>query len=157
MMKPTLLAAAALAAFSLPAFADGHRGGRGPDPMKMFEEIDANSDGAVTREEMTAWREARFKAADANGDGALEPQEMAAAMTARMQADIAQRARVMVARGDENGDGKLSMEEAANGREARMFDRLDRNDDGKVDKSELKRMKRDRDHHGERGHDRRHD
>lgn len=53
-------------------------GGRGMGAMMrpgMFEQADADHDGKLTQQEMTAASLARFDAADANHDGTVTPEE----------------------------------------------------------------------------------
>jgi|GEM_PF-1933038 len=45
---------------------------------KMFEYMDANSDGMVTKDEFNAFGEKKFKKMDANGDGKVSAEEMKA-------------------------------------------------------------------------------
>ena len=130
------------------------------DREVMFNQIDANSDGAITLEELTAHRDARFAKADANGDGFLSPDEMRGGDLAQrmlkrydldrngsldeaeLQAAGAERkmrrATRMLERADTNGDGKLSLEEASARRDpSRMFNRADANGDGTLTKEEF--------------------
>lgn len=45
---------------------------------KMFKDLDANSDGIITRNEANAFRAKRFEQMDENGDGQLSSEEMKA-------------------------------------------------------------------------------
>ncbi len=111
-------------------------GGGPPSPDRLFEMLDLNEDGEITREEAENAREARFEAADTNGDGLLSPEEMTAAREAR----AAERQQRHFAKLDTNEDGLLSQEEmAASPRAQRregMFDRVDENGDGKITRAE---------------------
>lgn len=125
-----------------------------------FEQIDANSDGAVTMEEVKAHQAARFTRADANGDGFLTPEEMRGSDKAQRmlkrfdtnrdgvldEAELeaagsertSKRAERMLERVDANGDGKISMAEAESMRDpAKMFERLDANNDGSLTEEEF--------------------
>eukprot|EP00435_Cladocopium_sp_Y103_P076924 s1_g663.t1 len=115
-------------------------GGGPPSPDRMFEMLDLNEDGEITREEAENARDARFEEADTNGDGLLSPEEMTAAREAR----AAERQQRRFAKLDTNEDGLLSPEElAASPRAQRregMFDRVDQNGDGKITRAEAEAM-----------------
>lgn len=125
-----------------------HDGPRGP--MFQFEEVDANTDGKITQDEVAAYFKARFDSADADKDGALSPEEMAAQMQTRQAERIAKRAEHMIANRDANDDGKLSFEEMQPKNEGRMFDRLDDDKDGAISAEEFAQMQ---ERMGGRGHD----
>ena len=107
------------------------------DRGAVFEEIDANSDGNVTVEELRAHAATRFAQRDANKDGFLSRDEM-------KQIRSENRSERMLRRHDTNGDGVLDEAEleAANDkradkRQARMLKWLDVNDDGKLSFEEV--------------------
>ena len=109
--KPmTITAIAAASAIGLatliPAFAsgDGHGPMGGHGPAAFFEKMDANGDGKVTAEEMTAARAAEFASADADGDGFLSKAEILAKAQEHAQARMEQRAAKMIERGDTDVD-----------------------------------------------------
>ena len=107
---------------------------------RLFENLDSDGDGAITKSEAEAAGAARFAAADANGDGLLTADEMAAAAQNRQAERIAKRIEKL----DANGDGALSLEEmSAKGskRLAHMFDRLDADGDGVITKAEAEAAK----------------
>lgn len=122
-----------------------------------FEELDADGDGKVTRDEMQAHMQARFGAADTDGDGKLSRAELSARIEARQAERRERRLDRMFDRHDTDGDGALSMDEMRGDRAGPMFSRLDADDDGAVSKEEFERM---RERHrgyskgrgGERGH-----
>ncbi|WP_186766514.1 EF-hand domain-containing protein [Puniceibacterium confluentis] len=119
-------------------------GAHGARAAMVFGDLDANGDGQLTQEEMTAHRTARFAAADADGDGLLTAEEMTAAAASRM----AERTARMIKRMDRNDDGLLSPEEMRAGRDpGRMFRRVDSNGDGVVSAGEFAKVG-----HGMRGH-----
>ncbi|MHA6720489.1 EF-hand domain-containing protein [Sphingomonas sp. RS6] len=96
--------------------------GPGPDPMTK---ADANKDGVVTRAEMLADVDARFKEMDANHDGKVTPEERAAfhdAMRARMAKRMPR-------------DRELTLDQE-HARANRLFDMIDTNHDGKIDTAE---------------------
>ncbi len=133
------------------AVAEKGPGGGPPNPERMFEMLDLNKDGEITREEAEKAREARFQSADSNGDGLLSPEEMTAARETRS----AERQQRRFAKLDTNEDGLLSPEEMAAGprgeRHAGMFDRVDTNSDGKITVEEAQAMhEKMRERRGER-------
>ncbi|MCR8546812.1 EF-hand domain-containing protein [Salipiger sp. P9] len=118
----------------------GDAQGRAPMMLEMFDQLDADGDGKVTKDELAAMGPAAaFAEADANGDGALEGDELTAFQAAQDKAREARRQQMMLQRFDADKDGKLSLEEMqANARgPAQMFDRLDTDKDGAVSKDEL--------------------
>jgi len=149
----TLTGALALAAF-VPAIAAGHgdeNGHRGP--MEMFQQMDANSDGKVTVDEMKAARAAHFAETDTNGDGFLTTDEMQAGMLAKMQERMSQRTDRMMEHADADGDGKISADEAqAMPRLDKMMARLDKDGDGAISTEEMSMMKRGGWGHNGSGH-----
>ena len=120
----------------------GMRGMRGDGPMFDFDGADANSDGKVTKEELSAYRQTLMSGVDANGDGMISVEELSAHMKARMDAKIDERAKARVASQDLNGDGMLSVDELlAPPMATRMFDRLDTDGDGAVSQQEIAQAK----------------
>ena len=118
------------------------QGMRGDGPMFDFDGADANSDGKVTKEELSAYRQTMMSGVDANDDGMISTEELAAHMKARMDAKIDERAKARVASQDLNGDGMLSAEELlAPPMPVRMFDRLDTDGDGAVSQDEIAQAK----------------
>lgn len=102
MKKSLLIAGAAIMAVAVPAIAATQATRRPPPPMaqqditraeveakvkEQFALFDANKDGTVTRDEITArrdamraqWQDERFKALDQNGDGSISRAEFDAA------------------------------------------------------------------------------
>lgn len=104
-----------------------------------FEEMDTNSDGMLTPDEMEGWKDLRFKRADANNDGMLSAEEMSeqAKMTSYK---IVKR---IIEHKDSNGDGMLSAEELATGHKGkaamgkRIFAHLDTDGDGAISPEEF--------------------
>lgn len=126
------------------ALADSHKGmrdGRGLE--RMFDAMDANADGSITREELAAHRDTRFDTADADADGTVTEDELVAAMMKRVSSDeMRTRAARMISRMDKDEDGALSMEELAASPMDRMFDRLDKDGDGAVTRAEAEAAKK---------------
>ena len=112
---------------------------------ERFAEIDADSNGEITHDEMKAHREARFAASDSDGDGMLSAAEIAAQM--RDGAD--RRAERMVARMDKDGDGMLAPDEMGRrghggdrgDRMTRMFERADADNSGGLSMAEMEQMR----------------
>ncbi len=109
----------------------GHGHGRGAHGM-AFDRFDSNDDGVISRAEFDAHVAAREAAIDANGDGAVTYEEAKAFRDAQREA----RARARFQRLDKDGDGVVSTAETS-ARLVKMFDFLDANDDGQVDRDEL--------------------
>lgn len=147
MSAPRTTAVAALAlvgAFLTPgltstALADmGQHGpdGRGGALLEIFEAIDADGDGKVTKAELAAHRAAMFTAADTNNDRMLSADELSARHTARMAETMADRSARMIDRMDNNGDGSLSADEMGKGPMEGRFARIDGDNDGAISKAE---------------------
>lgn len=120
----------------------------GPDgPMPSFQDLDANGDGQLTKDEVQARAALRFAQTDTNGDGMLSAEEMVAAAEMRMDerrkqeaGKIAKRTERMIERQDANGDGMLTLAELApqsEKRADRMFEHLDDNGDGVISLDEF--------------------
>ena len=100
-----------------------------------FEELDADSDGEVTRAEMDANGQARFAAADTDNDGFLSPAEL----EARAQEGVKNRVNFLMSRADADKDGKLSYDEMRNAVPKRQatFEDLDTDNSGGLTKAEM--------------------
>jgi hypothetical protein len=90
-----------------------------------------------------------LKGADTNGDGTLSQDEIQMLVLKRM---AEREARRMERRLDMNGDGKVTLDEIQQQR-AKEFAALDRNNDGKLDRKELRAAHRGT-HHGHGMHHR---
>ncbi len=130
----------------------GH--GMGGMPMVIFEQIDANGDGTITKEEVLAFRQSRIAGLDANKDNKITADELSARMMQNAAQMIQQRSAQMVARLDVDGDGALSVEELAagpmmgGGMTEMMFERFDANGDGAITKDEASAAMAGRGGHG---------
>ena len=121
---------------------------QGPGPQMKFEEIDANSDGKLSKDEMATHRAARFKAADTDGDGLLSAEEMKAQAMAKMGRRADKRVSKMIKHHDADEDGKLSMDEMKSMKRMSMFERADTDGDGAISKAEFDEAKA---MHGKKG------
>ena len=105
--------------------------GPGQRSGERFERLDANNDGELTLEEMTAKQAAMIEEADADGNGAVSKAEM----QAFRQAKRAER------NPDRNDDGVIDRTEFLNAAQDR-FDRLDADGDGLLSEDERPRKGR---------------
>ncbi len=136
-MKTNLLIGAALAGLVMVA---GSVQAQDQRERPDFATLDADGDGALTREELQARGAERFAAQDSDGDGALSRAELLAGMSARMESRIDR----IIEQRDQNGDGLLQEAEMTpreGGRAGRIFDRIDTNDDGSISQSEFDAIK----------------
>ena len=84
-MKTTtkiIIAAISTVGIASAALAHNH-GGNGPRAERMFERMDTDNDGRVTRTDANAFAIARFARMDANADGQITKDERRAARQAR--------------------------------------------------------------------------
>ena len=110
----------------------GHRGrhhgrrGMGRAMMRdVFEQVDADGDGRVTRAEIDAWRTAQVARADTGGDGALSLEEFDALYRQFTRTRMVR----AFQRIDRDGDGLIDASEIER-RLERMIERMDRDGDG---------------------------
>ncbi|MEJ0036371.1 MAG: EF-hand domain-containing protein [Gammaproteobacteria bacterium] len=133
-LAPAALLAADPAATAPPA-------GRPHGEGRWFSQLDANHDGAISKDEATAAAQARvqkmFAKLDTNHDGLITQDEIRAAEQAR-RAEMKAKAAARFKAADKNGDGFLSKDEAAAlPMLARHFDALDTNKDGMLSPEEI--------------------
>ena len=130
-MKAFLAVTVAAAALALgaPAVA-GPEGGHGGG---LFERIDLDGDGGISREEARSFGDMRFQRWDRDSDGAVTESEMVEAAQQR----VAHRVGKMFARMDRNGDGRLERAELESAGQAR-FQRMDADGDGRVSFEEVR-------------------
>lgn len=140
-VKITLMAlAAAVALGSMVSPADAKKRHM---PRFEFSQIDLNSDGQITRQEVATFQQTRFNAADQNNDGFLTVDELTAQLAEFREGDVGDRGthhiERMINRLDANNDNQLSFDEqSASERVSRMFERLDENSDGVISEEEAK-------------------
>lgn len=116
---------------------DKHGGkGRHHEKMveRMFERMDTDKDGSISKAEFDAAKKARFTRADANGDGKISLEEM----TTEAQERAAKHAERHFAKLDKDGDGAVTAEEMEEARPGHgdMFAKLDKNEDGMISREE---------------------
>lgn len=154
MLMATLGGAIILGAALQGAHAEDRQGKRHAN-MPGFEQLDANGDGQISREEMTAFRSGHFSEVDTDGDGKLSREEILAQAAKRAET----RVDAMIKRLDSDGDGMISPEEKtrmAGDMGQKMFERADADKDGMISKDEFdtakKRMKDRKGHHRKGDH-----
>ncbi|WP_227269550.1 EF-hand domain-containing protein [Roseobacter weihaiensis] len=105
----------------------GHGGKmRGGEMLRdIFDEADADSDGAVTPEEIETYRAALVADVDASGDGALSIEEFDTLYRSLTRARMVDAFQAL----DADGDGQIAPEEMER-RVARFVERMDRDGDG---------------------------
>ncbi|MBI6630785.1 EF-hand domain-containing protein [Pontibaca salina] len=127
----------------------GHRGGHGM-MRHIMKKVDANGDGAVTQEEIDTFRAAIVTEADVSGEGDISLDEFETIyleMTRERMVDAFQSL-------DADGDGVVTQAEM-DARFGNVVERMDRNDDGKLDRDDRggrdqKGHQRDGKRHGDR-------
>ncbi|WP_374833937.1 EF-hand domain-containing protein [Paenochrobactrum pullorum] len=140
---PIYIALIASVVFSAPTFAQSNDAKS--DDKTAVETINHHHKKRGPIDEATFMNMDELKAADTDKDGLLSRAEMEAHVQKMM---IKRAADQMERRLDVNKDGKISLEAIEKHRAAR-FAELDKNKDGKIDRSEMKDGKK----HFKRGHD----
>lgn len=103
-----------------------------------FSELDADHNGEITQEEITAHGRARLGTADTDGDGYLTREEL----SAMSRENGEKRINRMMARLDTNGDGKLSTDEMPRGLPGQMFEEADADGSGGLNEEEFASLRR---------------
>lgn len=137
MKKTTKLAFAFIAlagAVGTTAYAEnsdgvGVRGG----PMMRLNKALKDSDGTITFDQFSNVMDSRLKKLVSDNGGKLTVEQLAAALE---KARFERMAKRIIARYDSKEDGTLTSDDIS-GREKKVFAMLDKNNDGKIEKSEL--------------------
>jgi Ca2+-binding EF-hand superfamily protein len=115
-------------------------GGRRFDPERMFERMDTNGDGKITRDEIPEQAPPMLERLDSNGDGAITREELSnfrpgggRGQGGRGQPENSDR---MFERFDANGDGRITEDELPEDAPP-LLQRFDRNGDGAVTRDEI--------------------
>ena len=126
------LVAALVAALSLPALS-----AQAQSESPILQRLDANNDGAVSRDEIVAARAKLFARLDVNSDGVIDKNETEMLRDAIMDGATAMHARVgnQMRRLDASGDGKVSRDEFR--ARTPFFDLAERDGDGKLSPAEF--------------------
>jgi Ca2+-binding EF-hand superfamily protein len=115
------------------------------DPDKLFDRLDKNKDGFIDKDEAPEKFKERFDKLDTNNDGKISKEEFKQAMAARQRRQGnkggqpqpgAGNGDALFERLDKNKDGFLDKDEATD-RLKERFDKLDTNKDGKISKEEF--------------------
>ena len=142
--KFAILATVTAAMLGSVAIADGHKKERaemrGDRAERMFERLDADTDGKVTADEMKAAATARFAKRDVDGDGVVSREDRKAFRAAQREERRSERFEKM----DADSDGMISKEEFA----AFTPERGDRAERRKMRRAERGERRGMRGHHG---------
>ena len=130
---------AAAVAFAAPALAEEDHG-LSRFHQFMWQQLDTDGDGVITRQETEARHQALFAEADVDGDGKLNFDEMQEYQELRRQAYREARFKAL----DADGDGAISEAELTQ-RSERFWAHLDADGDGAVTPEEMREQHR-RDH-----------
>jgi len=107
----------------------------------MLDRADANGDGLISRDEFSAARAEQFASRDRNGDGFIGTADFGGRAAGRRR--VSQAMDTMMSQLDANGDGKVSKEEFVAGG-TKLFDRVDTDKSGALDKKEVEAAKANR-------------
>lgn len=108
-------------------------------------EIDTNSDSTIEREELQVWQVKKISDYDKNGDQMIDLVEFEALWLAQIKNIMVDKFQHI----DSDGNAKVTLEELS-APTNHIFERFDRNDDGKVTKNEMKKLRHfNRGHHDE--------
>jgi|SRR5690606_25039648 len=122
----------------------GDRPDRGDRPEMHLDRMDTDDSGDLSFEEFSNALGGVVTTADANGDGQVTVEELAEAI---LHQRAERQARRMIERFDVDGDGVLSLAEYEK-QQQKHFALLDRNDDGVIQREELRHAHSGGLHHG---------
>lgn len=114
--------------------------------QRLFDRIDADRDGTISRAEYQAWVDQRFARLDPDGKGQVDAGDIANSPAVREKAQ--HRAERLIARYDRSGSGTLTRADFE-AREMERFDRLAAGGDS-IDRAAFQAAKA---RHGKRGRD----
>lgn len=114
-------------------------------PRELLMEVDADKNGAVTLEEINAYRAAKVTAIDVSKDGEINLEEFTAGFNVLMK-DRTARA---FQRLDADASGSITSAEL-DAASANLIERMDRNDDGVISKDDRPHKGGKREGHGKR-------
>jgi Ca2+-binding EF-hand superfamily protein len=100
----------------------------------FLDKADVNHDGLITRDEFVTARAATFDKLDRNHDGVWTADDYA--MLKRFRPQAADKLDALLAAADADHDGRVTRNEF-NAAPTRLFDRVDTNHDGVIDRAEL--------------------
>lgn len=115
----------------------GRRGGAKIRLQKALDRFDVNGDGSISQDEIDQVRSERLKSFDKDGDGALSIAEYEALWLDAMRKRMVR----AFQKHDRDGDGMVTVEEFTESTRFMVL-RRDRNEDGVLNKDDLKQMGR---------------
>jgi len=143
-IKSTLLLILSALVLSLSAQAKPQKGeGKRPEPGAMFSKLDTDGSGTLSTDEVEGRMAERFAEIDANSDGELTQEELKAAHEARR----GQRNKGKAKEADTDENGAISLDEAeAAGMERLVenFDQLDGDGNGEISREEFQAARESR-------------
>ena len=130
-----------------------HHGGRGEAKIRLqkaLDRFDLNGDGSISQDEVDQVRADRLKSFDKDGDGALSLEEYEALWLDTMHKRMVR----AFQKHDRDGDGSVTVDEFTETTRFMVL-RRDRNEDGVLNKDDLKHKGRHGKGHGKRREQRR--
>jgi len=131
-MRIALIVSSLAIALATPAFAE-ESSGKSRFHQYIWQQLDTDGDGMISRQESDARRQALFAEADLDGDGKLNFEEMLEYQELRRQLHRQARFKAL----DADGDGVISQDELAQ-RADRFWARLDADGDGAITPDEMR-------------------